>query len=188
MLTVWPGRSFQHKVGRRTVGITSVHNGGMLSDHTEYNIIKYNIIFYYITWHNITWYIIIYYIYICIHTYYILCVCVRAIFCIHCIHCIHEFYLSHQNEAFRCSIVGPTPYLRPTSPGKRRLERWGISVSIVSAAQRRQAERVERAATLAGMQLSAQGRVTRLRVGKREFEWWSNCKMMVGSLTDCRVI
>ncbi|CAL1153427.1 unnamed protein product [Cladocopium goreaui] len=34
-----------------------------------------------------------------------------------------------------------------------------ISVSIVSAAQRRQAERVERAATLAGMQLSAQGRV-----------------------------
>ena len=111
-----------------------------------------------------------------------------AIFCIHCIHCIHEFYLSHQNEAFRCSIVGPTPYLRPTSPGKRRLERWGISVSIVSAAQRRQAERVERAATLAGMQLSAQGRVTRLRVGKREFEWWSNCKMMVGSLTDCRVI
>ena len=84
--------------------------------------------------------------------------------------------------------VGPTPYLRRTFPGKRRLERWGISVSIVSAAQRRQAERVERAATLAGMQLSAQGRVTRLRPFKREFEWWSKCKMMVGSLTDCRVI
>ena len=41
----------------------------------------------------------------------------------------------------------------------RRLEHRGISVSIVSAAQRRQAERAERAATLAGMQTSAQGRV-----------------------------
>ena len=62
-------------------------------------------------------------------------------------------------------------------PGTRRLERWGISVSIVSAAQRRQAERAERAATLAGMQTSAQGRVTWLRPKKRKngdlsVKWW----------------
>ena len=49
-----------------------------------------------------------------------------------------------------CPFACPYPASKP---------RRGISVSIVSAAQRRQAERTERAATLAGMQTSAQGRV-----------------------------
>ena len=49
-----------------------------------------------------------------------------------------------------CPFACPYPASKP---------RQGISVSIVSAAQRRQAEHTERAATLAGMQTSAQGRV-----------------------------